>query len=326
VVEAAIESSRPVIEGFGHDLKVVQPAGENVVDGDVTRLTQVLANLLNNAAKYTEPGGHIRIEIERAAGEVLVKVRDDGAGIPAELQPKLFEMFTRTGTGGDGMRGAGGLGIGLALVKQLVEAHGGSVSVQSPMPVTTGGDAPPRGSEFIVRLPTVATIAPVPTVATVPADVDRAPPMPVAIPASVADDVASPARRRVLVADDNIDAAESLALLLEDLGAETRIAHDGEEALAAAAAFRPDVAFLDLGMPMVNGYDVGRRIRAQEWGVAVMLVALTGWGQPDDRRRSREAGFDQHVVKPASVEMVEKILAAADPRVRARTGDAAATA
>jgi signal transduction histidine kinase/CheY-like chemotaxis protein len=322
VVDAAIESSRPVIEAFGHDLKVVQPAGQIVVDGDVTRLTQVLANLLNNAAKYTEPGGHIRIEVERAAGEVNIKVRDDGSGIPAELQPKLFEMFTRTGTGGDGMPGGGGLGIGLALVKHLVEAHGGSVSVQSPMPVTTAAEAPPRGSEFIVRLPTIPTLA---TVATIAADVDRAPP-PVAISARVADEVAPPARRRVLVADDNIDAAESLALLLEDLGAETRIAHDGEQALAAAAAFRPDVAFLDLGMPMVNGYDVGRRIRAQEWGVAVMLVALTGWGQPDDRRRSREAGFDEHVVKPASVEMVEKILAAADPRARARTGDAATTA
>jgi signal transduction histidine kinase/CheY-like chemotaxis protein len=322
VVDSAIESSRPVIEAFAHELKVIQPAGSLVVDGDVTRLTQVLANLLNNAAKYTAPGGHIRIEVERAMGEVRIKVRDDGAGIAAELKPNVFEMFTRTGAGGDGARGAGGLGIGLALVKQLVEAHGGSVGVHSPPLATSDGEAPPRGSEFVVRLPTLATPATGATAATLAAAADAvevAPRLSVAIPPPRADGAPPPARSRVLIADDNLDAAESLALLLEDLGAETRIAHDGEQALAAAAAFRPDVAFLDLGMPMLDGYEVGRRIRAEPWGRAVMLVALTGWGQPDDRRRSREAGFDEHLVKPAAVDVVEKVLAVAEPRARARS-------
>ena len=297
VVDKAVETSRPVIEAFGHELTIVQPAGPIVVDGDVTRLTQVVANLLNNAAKYTDPGGHIRIEIERAAGEVRIKVRDDGAGISAELRPRLFEMFNHNGTGRDGARG-GGLGIGLALVRQLVEGHGGSVGVQSPAPATIDGDTPVGGSEFVVRLPTVA------------ADVARAaPPEARAAAARTAGEAPPRPRLRVLVADDNVDAAETLALLLEDLGAETRVAHDGEEALAAAEALHPQVAFLDVGMPKMDGYQVGRRIRAEPWGGDVVLVAVTGWGQPDDRRRSREAGFDQHLVKPAPVEMVEKVLA-----------------
>ena len=316
VVDKAVETSRPVIEAFGHELMVAQPAEPIVVDGDVTRLTQVVANLLNNAAKYTDPGGHIRIDIERATGEVRIKVRDDGVGIPAELQASLFEMFTRSGTGRDGA--SGGLGIGLALVRQLVESHGGSVDVHSPppaMPTPTAGETPPRGSEFVVRLPTI----------TAAADVDAPAPPPVAAPAPAADGTPRPARLRVLVADDNVDAAESLAELLVELGAEIRVAHDGEQAVAAAEAFRPAVAFLDVGMPKLVGHEVGRRIRAQPWGREVVLVALTGWGQPDDRRRSREAGFDEHLVKPAHADMVEKMLAAA-PDARARSRDAPTTA
>jgi signal transduction histidine kinase/ActR/RegA family two-component response regulator len=315
IVDRAVETSRPVIEAFGHELTVVQPAVPVVVDGDITRLTQVVANLLNNAAKYTEPGGNIRIEVEAAAGEVRIKVRDDGAGIPAELQPGLFEMFARGG-GNDRARG-GGLGIGLALVKQLVEGHGGSVGVQSPppAPMTTAaaaGETSGRGSEFVVRLPTLAAVAEPTTLA------------PVAAPAPGGGEAPRRARLRVLIADDNVDAAESLAEMVEELGAETRVAHDGEQAVAAAAAFRPDAAFLDVGMPKLDGHEVGRRIRAEPWGPNVVLVALTGWGQPDDRRKSREAGFDEHLVKPAPLEMVQKVLAAGGARARSR--DDAATA
>jgi len=312
VVDKAIETSRPVLEAFNHRLTVVQRPGPIVVNGDVTRLTQVVANLLNNAAKYTDAGGHIRIKIERAAGEVLIKVRDDGAGIPAELQPRLFEMFTRSGDGRDGGR-AGGLGIGLALVRQLVESHGGSVGVQSPPPAAPDGEAPGRGSEFVVRLPTVA------------ADVERAAPVPAAIAAPETGGAPPPSRPRVLIADDNVDAAASLAELLEELGAETRVTHDGAQAIAAAEAFRPAVAFLDVGMPELDGHEVGRRLRAQPWGRDVMLVALTGWGQPDDRRKSREAGFDEHLVKPAAVEAVQELLAAVDANARARFRDGPAT-
>jgi CheY-like chemotaxis protein len=240
---------------------------------------------------------------------VRIKVRDDGAGIPAALQPTLFEMFTRGGQGGEGVRG-GGLGIGLALVKQLVEGHGGSVGVQSPPPATPADETPPRGSEFVVRLPTVA------------AAVDPGAPAPIAAPGGGA--APRRARPRVLIADDNVDAAAALAELLEELGAETRVAHDGEEAVAAAAAFRPEVAFLDVGMPKLDGHEAGRRIRAEPWGAAIVLVALTGWGQPDDRQKSREAGFDEHLVKPAPIETLEKVLAAA--AARAQSGDAAATA
>jgi signal transduction histidine kinase/ActR/RegA family two-component response regulator len=321
VVEKAIETSRPVIEAFGHQLEVVQPGGADapgaaiLVDGDVTRLVQVVANLLNNAAKYTDPGGHIRIAVERGAGDVRIKVRDDGAGVPPELQPTLFEMFSRSGTGRDGARGDG-LGIGLSLVRQLVEGHGGSVGVQSPPPAEPA--MPGRGSEFVVRLPTI--VADAGDAATAAAS------LPGPLPASGErgkEGEGKEARRRVLIADDNVDAAESLAELLQELGAETRLAHDGEEAVAAAEAFRPDVAFLDVGMPKLDGHEVGRRIRAQPWGGEVVLVALTGWGQAEDRRRSSEAGFDEHLVKPAMLEAVEKLLAAA-PRARAR--DDAATA
>jgi CheY-like chemotaxis protein len=184
------------------------------------------------------------------------------------------------------------------------------VSVHSP-PAAVDGEPPARGSEFVVRLPTVA------------ADAGRAAPA-VAPPAPAAGEAPPRARLRVLVADDNVDAAETLAMLLEDLGAETRVAQDGEQALAAAEALRPDVAFLDIGMPKLDGRQVAGRIRAEAWGRDVVLVALTGWGQPDDRRRSREAGFDEHLVKPANVETVERVLAAADPSARARSRETAA--
>jgi signal transduction histidine kinase len=295
VVERAIETSRPVIDGYGHHL-VVAPMEQSItVEGDMTRLTQVVANLLNNAAKYTDPGGKIRVAVEGDGDHAVVRIRDNGVGISPERRPKVFEMFSRTD--GSLERTRGGLGIGLALVKQLIEMHGGQVDVNSPPlgPDLDAPLAPPTGSEFFLRLP-VVSIAPL------AAGRD-------AEPVVQTLDVVSASRLRVLIADDNVDALESLAMLIEDMGHDTRTAHDGAEALAASAAFRPDVAFLDVGMPKLNGYEVGQRIRAEPWGDKVVLIALTGWGQPDDRRRSTEAGFDQHLVKPATVELIEKALA-----------------
>jgi CheY-like chemotaxis protein/anti-sigma regulatory factor (Ser/Thr protein kinase) len=253
------------------------------VRGDLTRLAQVIGNLLNNAAKYTPPGGHIRIEVERKGGQALVRVRDDGVGIAPEVLPRVFDMFTRIATPLD--RSPGGLGIGLALVKQLVQLHGGSVDVSSPPPGAT------TGSEFTVSLPTV----PAPE-AGAPAP---APPPAVERP---------PSRLRILIADDNIDAGDSLAMLLETLGHQTHTARDGVEALEGATSLRPDVAFLDIGMPRLSGYEVCERIRAEPWGRSVVLVALTGWGQAEDRDRSSEAGFDHHLVKPAGLEALEQVL------------------
>ena len=297
VLERAIETSRPVIDEYGHRLLVTPAERSIAVEGDVTRLTQVIANLLNNAAKYTDPGGTIRVKVDREGDIAAIKIRDNGIGISAEQRPTVFDMFSRAS--GSVQPARGGLGIGLALVKRLVEMHGGQVDVQSPPaePDPEAPGSPARGSEFFVRLPIVAV-----TEAATPPVTEAAPQAPSAGSASAL---------RVLIADDNVDAVESLAMLIEDMGHETRIAHDGAEALAASAAFRPDIAFLDVGMPKLNGYEVGQRIRAEPWGGKVVLVALTGWGQPDDRRRSSEAGFDQHLVKPASVELIEKALASA---------------
>jgi PAS domain S-box-containing protein len=280
VVQQAIETSRPLIDAFGHEL-IVHVPGETInVDADMTRLAQVFANLLNNAAKYTDRGGRITLRIDRQGNEVVVSVRDTGVGIPPRMLPQLFEMFVQVDRSLE--RSQGGLGIGLSLVKRLVELHGGTVKALSA--------GPGRGSEFIVRLPVLHAVTPVET-----------------SPATNGNS-AGHTRRRILVVDDNRDSAASLAMMLDLLGNETRTAHDGEEALSAAAAFRPDMILLDIGMPKLNGYEAARRIRTEPWGKAVVLVALTGWGQDEDRRRSAEAGFNFHLVKPVDPEELGKLL------------------
>ncbi len=283
VVRQAVETSRPLIEAAGHDLTVTLPPAPVFVDADATRLAQVFANLLNNAAKYTEAGGRIRLEADADEAGVAVTVADNGVGIPAEALPRVFDMFSQVDRSLE--KAQGGLGIGLSLVKALAEMHGGHVEAKS--------NGRGSGSEFVVRLP----------VAGPPAAAPRPPDATIA---------AKPPARRILVADDNLDSAATLAMLLRLLGNDTRTAHDGMEAVAVAEAFRPDAALLDIGMPRLNGYDVARRLRAQPWGEDILLIAQTGWGQEDDKRKSREAGFDHHLVKPIDPSALEKLLA--EPR------------
>ncbi|WP_439632295.1 hybrid sensor histidine kinase/response regulator [Gemmata sp.] len=287
VVGAAVETSRPAVEQAGHELTVALPDGPVVVDGDAARLAQVVSNLLSNSAKYTPPGGHIRLAVERGNGAVSVSVRDDGVGIPAGMLGRVFEMFTQVDRTLE--KTTGGLGIGLSLVKGLVEMHGGTVEARS------GGEG--RGSEFVVTLPAAGPAA-------------GHPGRP---PAGTGDTGAAPAGRRVLVVDDNVDAADSLGQLIELLGHEARTAHDGEAGVAAAEAFRPDVILMDIGMPKLNGYDACRRIRQQPRGKTVIVVAQTGWGQDDDKRKSLDAGFDFHMVKPVDPAALMQLLAGLPP-------------
>jgi PAS domain S-box-containing protein len=280
VVESAVETSRPLIDAAGHELSIALPADPVCLDADPMRLAQVFANLLNNSAKYTERGGRIALTARRVGGDAVVTIEDNGIGIPPEAMPSLFEMFSQAAPAIE--RSQGGLGIGLSLVKGLVELHGGTVQAFS--------DGPGKGSRFVVRLPAAAPPA-------------------LRAPKSPQTSRRRSGGRRIVVADDNADAVDSLAKLLAFLGHETRTARDGQEAIEVAEAFRPEVALLDIGMPRLNGYAAARRIRRQPWGRDMMLVALTGWGQEDDRRRSREAGFDAHLVKPVDPEALEALLA-----------------
>ncbi|HVG10181.1 MAG TPA: ATP-binding protein [Thermoanaerobaculia bacterium] len=279
VVRDALETCRPIIEAGGHELTVSLPPEPITLDADPTRLAQVFANLLNNAAKYTPRGGSIRLSAEQQGNEIVVKVRDTGIGIPADMLPRVFEMFTQVDRSLE--RSQGGLGIGLSLVRGLVELHGGSVEARS--------EGPGRGSEFLVCL----SVNP-PARAAHAAPNDRR--------------QAAPPRHRILVVDDNRDAADSLALLLTLQGSEVRTAYDGLEAIDAAAAFDPDVVLSDLGMPRMNGYEAARKIRERCSG-RVVLVAMTGWGQEEDKRRSSAAGFDYHLVKPVALDDLEQLLA-----------------
>jgi CheY-like chemotaxis protein/two-component sensor histidine kinase len=279
VVEAALEASRPLIEQRGHEITVTLPPEPVELDADLTRLAQVLLNLLNNAAKYTERGGCIRLAAEREGGEVVVRVQDAGMGIPADMLPRVFEMFVQADRSQDG------LGIGLTLVKRLVQMHGGSIHAHS--------EGPGRGSEFVVRLPTAGESS----LGVHPASGEGAAPAP-------------SSRHRILVVDDNRDAAETMAELLGLTGNDLRTAHDGIEAVEVAAEFRPHVVLLDIGLPRMDGYEVARKIREQPWSSGTVLVALTGWGQEEDRRRSREAGFDHHLIKPVEPEALLELLTA----------------
>jgi PAS domain S-box-containing protein len=281
VVSSALETSRPLIEAAGHELTVSLPPGPVVLDADLTRLAQVLANLLTNSAKYTERGGRIWLSAERRDGEVTVSVRDTGIGIPAEALPRIFDMFSQVDRSIE--RTTGGLGIGLALVKGLVEMHGGTVTAESA--------GPGRGSTFTVRLPLPGT----PSRDTAAAPADERP------------DASRP-KRRVLVVDDHRDAAESLAILLRLLGDEVATAHDGVTAVETAERFRPEVILMDVGMPRLSGYEATRRIREQPWSRGVIILAVTGWGQEADRRQSRAAGCDGHLVKPVELADLERVL------------------
>jgi PAS domain S-box-containing protein len=282
VVSRTVEAVRPFIEERQHELTLALPAEPLEVEADPTRLEQVLTNLLNNAAKYTEPSGHVWLTAERDASEAVVRVRDTGIGIAPEMLPKVFDLFVQGDRGLD--RSQGGVGIGLTLVKKLVELHGGRVEACS---AGLG-----RGSEFSVRLPALPGQR--------PDERERG---------SEPGEPAARPGRRILVVDDNVDAAESLAVLLRMQGHDVRVAHDGPTALAAAEAEPPDLVFLDIGMPEMNGYDVARRLRQQPGLESLVLVAMTGWGQEEDRRRSQEAGFDHHLVKPVEPSTLERLLA-----------------
>jgi PAS domain S-box-containing protein len=278
VVGSAVETARPLIEAAGHELRLALPPGPVFLDADLTRLAQVISNLLTNSAKYTERGGSIRLAAERSGREVVVTVRDNGIGIPAAALPNIFDMFSQVDRSVE--RSTGGLGIGLALVKGLVEMHGGTVTADSP------GEG--RGSTFTLRLP-VTEGQPAPAGPGV-------------------EDGPHATGRRILVVDDNRDGADSLAMMLRLLGNETKTANDGVEALAEAEQFRPEVILMDVGMPRLNGLDATRRIREQPWGQAMTIIALTGWGQENDRQRSREAGCDGHLVKPVNIGELERVL------------------
>jgi two-component system, sensor histidine kinase len=275
----AVETVRPFIDARQHVLEIDLPRVPIPVDGDRTRLAQVFANLLNNAAKYTQPGGRIRLSARVEARDAVVSVSDTGIGLDAASIGRIFDMFMQVDRSLE--RSQAGLGVGLTLARRLLDLHDGSVEAKS-----AGAG---RGSEFVVRLPLSF------------ARLESAEPR-------AGEDAARPAARRILLADDNIDFANSLGELLAARGYDVRIAHDGAQALQAAAEFNPEIAFVDIGMPKVHGFEVARRMRAQPATSSCVLVAVTGWGQENDRRRAREAGFDRHLVKPVDPDEIEAIL------------------
>jgi signal transduction histidine kinase len=282
VVSHTLEVCEALVEQHDHELLVQVPQEPVYVDADRTRLAQVLCNLLSNAAKYSEQGGPIWLTAEREGNEAVIRVKDTGVGIPADMLPRVFDLFWQVDRSLE--KSQGGLGVGLTIVKRLVELHGGRVEARS--------EGHGKGSEFVVRLPVVLSM--VQENQESPGDEQQP----------------SPAvRRRVLLVDDNVDAAASMALMLEIMGNEVRIAHDGVAGVEAAAEFRPNLILLDIGMPRLNGYEACRRIREQPWGQKAVIVALTGWGQDEDRRRSQEAGFNNHLVKPVEPAALEKLLA-----------------
>ncbi len=282
VLNAAMETSRPVIDAACHELTVTMPTEPIQLEADPVRLAQVFANLLNNAAKYTEERGQIGLSAERQGSFVAVSVKDNGIGITGEMLPRVFEIFSQSK--GALLRSQGGLGVGLSLAQGLVELHGGSIEVHS--------EGPGQGSEFIVRLPVVAES-----------------PVRETIQPREDDEQRTRAKRRILIVDDNRDSADSLAQLLKIMGHEVGTAYDGEQAVEVAQVLRPEVMLLDIGMPKLNGYEACRRIREQPWGQEMFLIALTGWGQEEDHRRSDKSGFNYHIVKPVELTELMKLLA-----------------
>jgi signal transduction histidine kinase len=283
VVESALEAARPLFVSRRHALDVTLPEAPVLLHGDPVRLAQILTNLLSNAARYTEPGGSVRVEATREDDAVIVRVVDSGIGISAAELSGIFEMFSQAAAA-DAV-GYGGLGIGLALAKQLAELHGGSLSAAS--------EGPGRGSAFTLRLPLEAGAA---------ASAEVRPPV----------RPAPAAPRRILIVDDNVDAARTLADLLELDGHETHVAHDGPASVEAALRLKPDAAIVDIGLPGFSGLEVARRLRQEPSLAGLFLVALSGWVQPEDVARSRKAGFNHHLAKPVNVTTLERLLARAD--------------
>jgi signal transduction histidine kinase len=286
IVARAVETTRPAIDGQRHELTLELPDELITVDGDKTRLIQVLSNILHNASKFMDPGGRIRLKVSREGSYVAISVADTGIGIAPDLIPKAFELFAQVHAKSE--RSQGGLGIGLALVRRLTEMHGGTVTARS--------DGPGSGTELTVRIPTLAAEKIVTTQVAGSESVPLVPPC------------------RILVADDNHDAAESLTLQLQLAGHDVKTVHDGLEALDVAKTFKPDIVLLDLGMPRLDGYETARRMRLQFWGARTTLIALTGWGQQQDRQRTFEAGFDVHLVKPVSEAQLFRALASGQRR------------
>jgi signal transduction histidine kinase/ActR/RegA family two-component response regulator len=290
VLRSAVETSRPFLEAAGHQLIVAIPPESLTVEGDFVRLTQVVANILNNAVKYTAPAGKIQLTGWREGEEVAISVRDTGIGIPVDMLHRVFDPFMQIDR--HAHRAQGGLGIGLTLVKSLVEMHGGTVQASSE---GTG-----RGSEFVIRLPLASS----PPTADLP--VREKSPSPALAP------------RRVLVVDDNHDAADSLGTLLKMIGADVRVVYSGPDALKALETFKPAVILLDIGMPGMDGHEVARRIRSQPQAGDVTLIALTGWGHERDRNLSQTAGFDYHLIKPADLSALETLLVSLQDSPKAR--------
>jgi signal transduction histidine kinase len=282
VLRSAFEISRPFIEAAHHQLAISLPTEPLTLEGDPVRLSQVVANLLNNAATYTEEGGQIWLTARREGSEAVVSVRDTGVGIPAEMLPRVFDMFAQVDR--TLKRAQGGLGIGLSLTRTLVEMHGGRVEARS--------DGPGQGSEFTLRLPIPMQ------------DSRRAEGRP-----GGGRQATVPRRQRVLVIDDNHDAADSLGMLLKFLGADAQVVYDGPAALEALPRYRPDIVFLDIGMPGMDGHEVAQHIRQTPEFRDVLLIAMTGWGQKEDRRLSQAAGFDHHLVKPVNADTLQALLA-----------------
>jgi CheY-like chemotaxis protein/two-component sensor histidine kinase len=283
LITSAVETARPVIDAKRHVLEIVLPQEPVELMVDPLRLSQALSNLLTNAAKYSDPAGYINITAALSADELTVSVRDGGIGLSAGDLPEIFEMFSQVDSAID--RSEGGLGIGLALVKGLVALHGGTVEAQSP--------GLGQGSTFTIHLPAAAVVYH-------GARSDA--------PLATRVDIAGP-RCSVLVADDNRDAADSLAVLLQMSGYEVHACHASHEALALAARERPDALILDIGMPAMTGYELAHHIRQEDWGRHALLIAVTGWGQKEDRERSRAAGFDHHLTKPVDPEVLQGLLA-----------------
>ncbi|WP_414649067.1 hybrid sensor histidine kinase/response regulator [Dyella sp.] len=280
IIQSAVEAARPLVDSGRHALRVDMPVRPMWVNGDRTRLAQVVGNLLSNAAKYTPPGGKLSLEVHREGQDVRIVVIDNGLGIPLAMQSKIFELFTQVGE--HTARAQGGLGIGLALVKQFVAMHDGSIAVQS--------DGENTGSRFTVRLPLLAEI-----------------------PEGASANAGQPVRpehppRRILVVDDNEDVAETIGWLLSEMGHEFRLVHDGREACDAAREFKPDAVLLDIGMPQMDGYAVCRAFREDPALRDLPVIAQSGWGQEQDKNKTAKAGFDHHIVKPVGYDDLERAL------------------